>query len=47
MYKRQSVEEAKEWIEDWEKKGKPTDEAEKEEAKGLLKKLFGGFGKKK
>ena len=42
-----SVEEAKEWIEDWEKKGKPTDEAEKEEAKGLLKKLFGGFGKKK
>ena len=42
-----SVEEAKEWIEDWEKKGKPTDEAEKEEAKGFLKKLFGGFGKKK
>ena len=35
------------WIEDWEKKGKPTDEAEKEEeAKGFLKKLFGGFGKK-
>ena len=42
-----SVEEAKEWIENWEKEGKPTDEAEKEEAKGFLKKLFGGFGKKK
>ena len=43
-----SVEEAKEWIENWEKKGKgkPIDKAEKEEAKGFLKKLFGGFGKK-
>ena len=45
-----SVAEAQRWIEEWEKNGEPANAAEKEEAKGFLKKflekLFGGFGKK-